>query len=41
MNKLFIALLLFISIALEATWDGAHYQSTCSPQFEMAQFAVS
>lgn len=41
MNKFFILPLLSISIALGATWDGAHYQATCSPQFEMAQFAMS
>ena len=33
-------IVLFISNVSFARWDGEHYQSTCRPQYEMAQFAI-
>jgi len=38
---IFTLLMLPISLLAKEIWEGSHYQATCKPQFEMAEYAMS
>ena len=41
-NRLILFLLsLPISLLAKEVWEGGHYQATCKPQYEMAEYAIS
>jgi SAM-dependent methyltransferase len=41
MKKYLVLIALPLTLVAADVWDGSHYQTTCKPQFEMAEFALS